>query len=230
MKLIINGQIIENASQITEGVFHIVQNNTFSNYQPVYYSGATWALARANAVNTMAMGIVVNVTSTSFDFIYSGFVNAIGHGLTAGWNYTSEAVAGTLTVAAPTIYSNPVLFVIDANNFFLDVSAWKITPEMAFKDLTDGIDYSGAGSELKIFRVKADRTGLELVANSPTIPDPLNMTRRTAKPTAPASGYANLYPIIQGGKTYLALQNDLDDDTIMQESLWYKNVWMLSPN
>lgn len=113
--------------------FRVIQNNTFSNYQPVYFSGSIWALARANALNTMGTHIIINVSSTGFEVVQAGKITASSHGLgSAGdWLYVSEGSAGTLTATPPTIYSNPLLQVLDENTLEIHpYLASKISPDL----------------------------------------------------------------------------------------------------
>jgi hypothetical protein len=133
MKIIINGSIQSSTSRDSAQIYRVYQVNAFSNYQPVYFSGAVWALAQANALNTMGTHIIMNVTSTGFDVVQSGKISALAHGLgSAGdWLYVSEAVAGDLTAVPPTIYTNALIQVIDDNTLeVFPYQASKISPDL----------------------------------------------------------------------------------------------------
>jgi hypothetical protein len=135
----INKHLITTSQQtllntITATIIPVTQANAFSNYQPVYFTGTVWALARANAVNTMGTGIVINVTSSTFSYVQSGRITATSHGLgSAGnWLYVSEGTAGLLTATPPTTYSNPLVFIYDTNTLIIfPYLAFKIIPDMA---------------------------------------------------------------------------------------------------
>jgi hypothetical protein len=215
---------------LTPSIIHVTQTNTFTNNQPIYYSGSAWALARANAVNTMGFGITQNVTSITFDVVLFGKITATSHGLgSAGtWLYVSEGTAGLLTATPPTTYSNPLIFIYDANTLFVfPYLASKIKPDMTMSDLSDVATYTGNG--LKVAQLKADLTGIQWVANNATLPDPLGLTTRSTNPTTPAAGVLNIYPKSAGGKDLPYFQNSQGDIFALQAALWESDFFLVTP-
>lgn len=92
---------------------------------PVYYNTSTnlWTAARANAGNTLGTHLAKVIDSNTLLIVQSGIFPDPTHGLTAGQYYfVSDSVAGTLTVTEPTAvgsFSNPVLYVTDANTYIV---------------------------------------------------------------------------------------------------------------
>jgi hypothetical protein len=128
----VGGEIIADLTPYVPTRIAVTQNNTFTENRPVYRSGGVWALAKADAVATMGWGIVTNVTTTTFNVVLSGDITSAAHGLgtTDQWLYVSESNAGVFTATPPTIYSNPLIHIIDANNFVvMPYLASKITPD-----------------------------------------------------------------------------------------------------
>ena len=74
----------------------ITQNgHGFAVKNAIYHTGSAWAKARANSVNTLALGIVTEATTNTFVVAQSGRFELSSHGLTAGqWYYLSAAAAG----------------------------------------------------------------------------------------------------------------------------------------
>lgn len=236
MKLIINGVpffTFQTDSDIGSNStsYSVNQVNAFSNYQAVYFSGAVWALAQANAVNTMGTHVIKNVTAFGFDVVQAGKIVASGHGLgSAGdWLYVSEGTAGLLTTVPPTIYSNPLAQVLDADTLeIFSYLASKIAPAILFSQLTDGFSYTIADS-LKVVRIKLDGSGLESAANNATIPDPMPIIDRTTDPAIPAAGFVNLYPKTIGCKSAIFSQDRDNNIFELQESTREKDFLIVSP-
>lgn len=92
---------------------------------PVYYNTSTnlWTAARANAGTTLGTHLAKVIDSNTLLIVQSGIFPDPTHGLTAGQYYfVSDSVAGTLTVTEPTAvgsFSNPVLYVTDANTYIV---------------------------------------------------------------------------------------------------------------
>ena len=103
----------------------------FTGRVPVYYNttSSLWVAAQANAVGTIATHIAKVVDSNTLDVVLNGKVTDTSHGLTAGQYYfTSSSSSGTLTTTEPTTQgtvSNPMLYVVDANTYW--VLGWRPT-------------------------------------------------------------------------------------------------------
>ena len=87
----------------------------FTTGQAVYYNGTAWALAEANNIATLGVGIVSYVDANDF-YLYSvGFMSGFT-GLTPGQYYfVSDVTPGLLTSTEPTntsSFSNPLLLAI----------------------------------------------------------------------------------------------------------------------
>ena len=89
----------------------------FSTGQAVYFTGSVWAKAKADAGNTLGVGVVVVIDANNFSLYLSGFIVGLS-GLTAGQYYfVSDATAGLLTSTEPTTqfhFSNPLLFALSS--------------------------------------------------------------------------------------------------------------------
>ncbi len=101
-----------------------VQNSHgFTGRVPVYYNTSTnlWTAARANAGSTLGTHIAKVIDSNNLLIVQSGVFSDTSHGLTPGQYYfVSDSSAGTLTVTEPTAvgsFSNPMVYVIDANSY-----------------------------------------------------------------------------------------------------------------
>jgi microcystin-dependent protein len=90
----------------------------FTALTPIYHDGVIWKKAQANAANTLAMYLVTEASTNSFTATKFGLSEIPSHGLTVGeFYYVSSTTAGALTSVEPIFgYSNPVLYVQDANN------------------------------------------------------------------------------------------------------------------
>lgn len=84
----------------------------------VYFNGAQWVKAQADAEATLGTHVVTAVPSSDVITIsQSGLIEISSHGLAVGEiYYTSESNAGQLDLNEGITYSNPKLQVIDANN------------------------------------------------------------------------------------------------------------------
>jgi microcystin-dependent protein len=90
----------------------------FSVLTPIYHDGTIWVKAQANTSTTLGMYLVTEVTSTgTFTATKFGVSTVTAHGLVVGdYYYVSGTTAGALTATEPLFgYSNPVLYVVDAN-------------------------------------------------------------------------------------------------------------------
>lgn len=101
------------AAVITSDIHQV--GHGFSTGQAVYFTGSTWALAEANAVGTLGIGVIVVLGANDFVVYYSGPISGLS-GLTAGQYYfVSDATPGLLTATEPTArtsFSNPLLFAL----------------------------------------------------------------------------------------------------------------------
>ncbi len=100
------------------------QPNTFADGQAVYFDGTNWLAAQSDAIGTLGLGIVTNVTPTDFTVIFSGPITLPGlYPLEGGpgalvpgqYYFVSASAAGTLTATQPsglTEFSNPIIFAI----------------------------------------------------------------------------------------------------------------------
>ncbi len=119
------------ATYVDQKVFDRVTQSShgFTGRVPVYYNTSTnlWVGAKADAVGTIATHVAEVIDSNTLDVILCGKVTDTSHGLTPGQYYfTSSSSAGTLTTTEPTAQgtiSNPVLYVVDANNYW--VLGWR---------------------------------------------------------------------------------------------------------
>ena len=93
----------------------------FSVKDAIYHTGSAWAKAQADSENTLALGIVTKVDDTNnFRFGFAGVHTLASHGLTPGQYYfLSSTVAGDLVTTQPATYSNPVLYVLDADTVII---------------------------------------------------------------------------------------------------------------
>lgn len=94
--------------------------------EAAYFDGTSWLPAQANAVGTLGLGIVTNITANTFTVSFSGPLTGLTNNfplealgapapgpLTAGQYYfVSDSVAGYLTATEPATYSNPLLFAL----------------------------------------------------------------------------------------------------------------------
>ena len=101
------------AAAVTLAVHQVAHG--FSTGQAVYYTGSAWALAEANAVGTLGLGVIVVSDVDNFTVYFSGNISGLS-GLTAGQYYfVSDATPGLLTSTEPSStasYSNPLLFAL----------------------------------------------------------------------------------------------------------------------
>lgn len=99
--------------------FEITQTtHGFSVGQGIYHNGTNWVLGQADAVNTLAYFVVVEVSDAD-TFIAADFgrIESPAHGYTVGQYYfLSDSVAGQAVTTEPSIgFSNPLFYVEDAN-------------------------------------------------------------------------------------------------------------------
>ena len=80
----------------------VVQPNSFSDGQAVYFTGSAWALAQANSATTLGIGILANVTGDGFDVFTSGSISGFGSFTAGEYHFVSDSVAGQLTTTSPT--------------------------------------------------------------------------------------------------------------------------------
>jgi hypothetical protein len=98
-------------------IITVLQSNTYSDGQAVYFNGTDWQLANASSGDTLAIGVIKNVTIDGFTVYLAGPITGLS-GLSSGQYYfVSDSVAGLLTSTEPTdigSYSNPILFATSA--------------------------------------------------------------------------------------------------------------------
>jgi microcystin-dependent protein len=90
----------------------------------IYHDGSGWVKAQANAANTVAEYVVVEVFDVdNFKAAKFGKFEITAHGLTVGEHYfLSQLTAGALDVSEPiTGYSCPILYAEDANNVHVEI-------------------------------------------------------------------------------------------------------------
>lgn len=90
----------------------------FSVLTPIYFDAGIWKAAKANDMLRLATHVITEITSLdAFVAAQSGRFTVTGHGLTIETFYfVSATFAGALVATEPTTgFSNPVLFVEDAN-------------------------------------------------------------------------------------------------------------------
>lgn len=136
----------------------------------IYFTGTVWAKAKADSSDTLGIGIVSTVSSSSvFTVTFTGIVTGLS-GLTAGeYYFVSTSTAGAITSTKPTSgYENPILFATGTTEGI--VFAYRPSAisggggSNAFSDLSDvPSSYSGYGGYL--LKVKDDETGLEFVGD-----------------------------------------------------------------
>lgn len=96
----------------TQDIVNITINQVahgFTLGQAVQMDAGVWALAQANSISTLGVGIVSNVIdANNFQVATGGVVTGMA-GLTAGeYYFVSDTIAGGLTITEPTTYSNPI--------------------------------------------------------------------------------------------------------------------------
>lgn len=139
---------------------------------PVYYNTSTnlWTAAQANAGNTLGTHLAKVIDSNTLLIVQSGIFPDPTHGLTAGQYYfVSDSVAGTLTVTEPTAvgsFSNPVLYVTDANTYIVLGYRSSQTVNQSFNPLlNDGTAAApslafSADSDTGLYRIGANTMGI----------------------------------------------------------------------
>jgi hypothetical protein len=95
-------------------------SGSFIQFDPMYLNPADgiWYTAQANVQSTLATHFVLEVNGNNALLVDSGLFNYPAHGLTLGMQYCDPFASGSLISNVPTFgYINPVINVIDANNF-----------------------------------------------------------------------------------------------------------------
>ena len=117
----------------------------FSVLDVVYVSTGTWAKAKADNTETLGLGVVTEVIDTNtFKASLSGFYEASAHGLTVDeFYYLSDSIAGGLTSTEPD-NSQPVLYVVDANNVLILPYRPSSTPVSGYSDITTATGVAGS--------------------------------------------------------------------------------------
>jgi microcystin-dependent protein len=109
------GGAVFEASQVAHGLAAL---------DVIYHNGSSWVKAQANAADTVAEYVVVEVFDVdSFKAAKFGKFEITAHGLTVGEHYfLSQSTAGLLDSAEPiTGYSCPVLYAEDVNNVHVEI-------------------------------------------------------------------------------------------------------------
>lgn len=82
----------------------------------VYHDGSVWQKAQSDNPDTLGTHIVTSASGDDYTLCQSGRITATSHGLTIGeYYFTSDATPGLLTATEPSQYSNPLVYVEDAN-------------------------------------------------------------------------------------------------------------------
>jgi hypothetical protein len=140
------GQVTGFSKQVSQA------SHGFSVLDAVYHNGTTWVAAQADDPDTLGFGIVVAVSdANTFNVSTGGQFTISSHGLTAGeYYFTSDTVAGDLTSTEPPVYSNPLLYVLDANDVFVltyrPSAKSGSSPEEKLLSTVSGIDGTSTGS------------------------------------------------------------------------------------
>jgi hypothetical protein len=92
----------------------IVNKNAhgFANLTPIFFNGTAWTSAGATTDTTLATHVVLGSNTNYFLASESGLFTLTSHGKTIGSTYYANAGTASTT---PTIYSNPIFQVLDAN-------------------------------------------------------------------------------------------------------------------
>ncbi len=91
----------------------VVQNgHGFQVLDCVYFDGSSWQKAKADAADTVALGVVVSVTDVNnFAYSFSGRFEVPANGLNDDeWYYLSDSTAGALTTEEPNTISQPIVY------------------------------------------------------------------------------------------------------------------------
>jgi hypothetical protein len=100
----------------------ITQANTFVAGEALYFNGTAWAKAQANALGTVAIGVVKSRTASNFILTLLGEVTLSG--LVAGSLYYLDAsTAGALTTTQPSApnFSQPIGIALSTTKFLVGV-------------------------------------------------------------------------------------------------------------
>lgn len=100
----------------------ITQANTFVAGEALYFNGTVWAKAQANALGTVAIGIIKSRTATNFILTLLGEITLSG--LVAGSLYYLDATtAGALTTTQPSApnFSQPVGVALSTTKFLVGI-------------------------------------------------------------------------------------------------------------
>lgn len=99
------------------------QTTAYGVLAPVYWTGASWALAQAGNGNTNAIGVVLANGGTTLTIRHIPLVKAAGHGLVPGQVYwLSPTSSGAYVTSSPDTqgqYQQPILLVYDADHVFM---------------------------------------------------------------------------------------------------------------
>tara|TARA_B100001778_G_scaffold334976_1_gene350073 strand:+ start:12101 stop:14899 length:2799 start_codon:yes stop_codon:yes gene_type:complete len=89
---------------------------TLALLDAVYHDGSAWQKAQADDAETLGTHVVISKSGNDYTLCQSGRVTVSSHGLTVGeYYFTSSASAGVLTATEPSNFSNPLVYVEDAN-------------------------------------------------------------------------------------------------------------------
>jgi len=135
----------------------------FSVLDVVYVSTGTWAKAKADNTETLGLGVVTEVIDTNtFKASLSGFYEASAHGLTVDeFYYLSDSIAGGLTSTEPD-NSQPVLYVVDANNVLILPYRPSSTPVSGYSDITTATGVAGSTTVPLTYTLDAYATQTDL--------------------------------------------------------------------
>jgi len=123
-----NNNITVDGGVVTSAIFVKISqpSHGFIDGQPVFYNGSEWALAKADAAETLGTHIVKAVDVDNFKAVQSGVLIGMSGLTPGGYYFVSESTLGLLTSTEPsTGFSNPVGQALSANS--LMVMPWRAT-------------------------------------------------------------------------------------------------------
>jgi hypothetical protein len=93
---------------------------TLALLDAVYHDGTNWQKAQADDPSTLGTHVIISKSGNDYEVCQAGRVTVSSHGLTVGeYYFTSSVTAGLLTATEPNQYSNPLVYVEDANTLHI---------------------------------------------------------------------------------------------------------------
>ena len=113
-------------------------NHGFQVSKAIYWDGSKWSYALADNIETLALGIIVEIVSPS-TFIYSTSGKySYAHGLSPNqWYYLSDAFAGELTETIPSGIEQPMVFTQTSNT----LTVFPYRPSLSDNVIRDGTEW-----------------------------------------------------------------------------------------